>query len=70
MTVGDLIKQYPKAAEQLYSQAFDDGVACEREAWEKRVLSFEETGRVADEMFREVFAPEHCEPEDPEDSKI
>ncbi|MBW8003116.1 MAG: hypothetical protein FVQ80_14035 [Planctomycetes bacterium] len=70
MTISEMIQKYPNAAQAIFDSGYTAGQVDERKAWEARLLTEEETGRVADEMFREVFAPEHCEPEGSEDSKI
>lgn len=57
MTVDEMVKKYPNAAQAIYDQGFADGLLEERAAWEKRVLSEQETDQVIDGMIAAAMTP-------------
>ncbi len=55
MTIVKLFKKYPGLYEQVYREGFHSGELAERESWEARLLSEDQTGKVLDDIFREAF---------------
>ncbi len=55
MTIVRFLEKYPALYEQVYREGFNSGELAERESWEARLLSEDQTGKVLDDIFREAF---------------
>lgn len=55
MTLKEMVRKYPNAAQALYDQGFDAGQRAEREQWEGRVLSEQQTNLFLDSMLEEAL---------------
>ncbi len=55
MTIVEMVKKYPNAAQAIYDSGYTAGQVDERKAWENRLLSESQTDEVLDAVFRKVF---------------